>query len=410
MKSKNATSNKKASLFYLAPLLLLFLFTSFSANAQNSARLDSLRESRAALQKELKTLNSARESAKTEKEASLTEIQLISKQIMLREELLKTMQREVRQLVKEIDQTTESIAALEEEVKEIQDEHGRLMVVIYKAMHQKSTSFYLLSASSITQGYKRLLYFKAISALQESQVKLLKRTKAFLDEKKVELELRKSEKQALVDGEKKEKAKLTALKAEQKRMYEQLKKDEEEYAKQIQQTKASLAALNKAIDKEIKRLIALNKPKNSTEKDVILAMNKDFAKNKGRLPWPLPKSSGSVSRKFGTQTLAGSNTKIDLQGIDITTRKDQAIRAIFKGKVAQVMPVPGQGKIVIVQHGDYYSVYANLQDVLVTSGQTVDMLQTLGTARTESETGETKIHFQLYKARDPQNPELWLVK
>lgn len=372
--------------------------------------MDSLRNSRAELQKELKTLNSARESAKTQKEASLIEIELITKQINVRQALLRTMQAEVRQLNTEIENTTATITALEEEVKEIQAEYGRLMVVTYKAMHQKSTSFYLLSAKSISQGYKRLLYFKAISRLQESQVKLLRRTKAYLDKQRQELELRRLEKETLVKGEKLEAAKLTALKKEQKRMYEQLKADEEKYAKQIEQTKASLAALNKAIDKEIKRLIALKKPKTDAEEEEIKAMNKDFAKNKGRLPWPLPKSSGSVSRKFGLQNLPGSNTKIDLQGIDITTREDQAIRAIFQGEIAQVMPVPGQGKIVIVQHGDYYSVYANLQDVLVTSGETVRMLQTIGTARTEGETGETKIHFQLYKARTPQNPELWLTK
>lgn len=391
--------------------LLLLLLLPLSPIAQTSAKLDSLRDSRAQMLRELKTLNSARDAAKTQKEASLLEMELITKQILLRQALLKTMAAEVRQLDTDIADTKKAILDLEAEMKAIQEEFGRLMVVTYKSMHQKSKSFYLLSAKSVSQSYKRLMYFKAISELQDTKLKRLKETKAELDQKKYELEQRKVEKQALLQEEKLEAAKLNALKEEQRKMYDRLKAEETRFAQQIKQTESAISALNKAIDDEIKRLIKLSeKPKTAKEDEVIKALNKDFASNKGRLPWPLPKSSGSISRKFGLQKIAGSNTDIDLQGIDITTRKEQSIRAIFKGKVAQVMPVPGQGKIVIVQHGEYYSVYANLQDVLVISGQEVNMLQTIGTARTEGETGETKIHFQLYKGRTPQNPELWLAR
>lgn len=383
--------------------LSFLLISASSLSAQNSSRLDSLRDARARINREIRSLNTARDSTRTKKEAILAQISVVTQQIQLRKELLRTMQREVDQLNAEIKTTQENIEALEAEMESIREEYGRLMVVTYKAMHNKSTAFYLLSAKSVSQGYKRMQYFKAISRMQQTQLDMLKRTKAELDKEKYELELRKVEKEALAQEEKKEQGKLLALKSEQKKLYEQLKADEQRYTQQISKAKERINALNKAISKEIERLAA------KSGGNVNKALSKDFSKNKGRLPWPLPKSIGIVTRKFGKNKLPNSNTQIELQGIDISTRENQPIRAIFQGDVAQVMPVPGQGKIVIVQHGDYYTVYANLKEVLVAAGEKVKMLQTLGVARTDTD-GITKIHFQVYKGRAAQNPESWLVR
>ncbi len=377
------------------------------ANAQTSPQLDSLRDAKAQILRDLQNLQVARDSATTRKDAILSEISLVSNQIALRAELLATMNREIKQLATEIEEIQANIAALEKELKEIQEEFGRLMVATYKAMHSKSTSFYLLSAKTLSQTYKRLMYFGSISDMQKAQVEEIRVKKAELAKKKHELELRKLEKVALAQEEKKERSKLVKLKNEQKKLYEELRAQELKIAEQIKAKEKERRDLDKAIVLEIERLTA--PPAGGVAED-FSALNKIFSKNKGKLPWPMPKSVGTVTRHFGRNTLPGSNTAIDLQGIDITTRSGQSVRAIWAGKVAQVMPVPGQGKIVIVQHGDYYSVYANLKDVTVNSGQEITMLDILGVARTDASTSETKIHFQLYKGRAAQDPELWLAR
>lgn len=376
------------------------------SKAQTSTALDSLRDAKAQILRDLKNLQVARDSATTKKDAILSEISLVSNQISLRAELLATMNREIKQLETEIKEIQNNIAALEAELKKIQEEFGRLMVATYKAMHSKSTSFYLLSAKNLSQTYKRLMYFQSISDMQNAQVDEIREKKAQLAKKKHELELRKLEKVALAQEEKKERSKLVKLKNEQKKLYEQLRAQETKIAEQIKSKEKERRALDKAIVMEIERLTT--RPEN--DKEDFSALNKVFSKNKGKLPWPMPKSVGTVTRHFGRNTLPGSNTAIDLQGIDITTRSGQSVRAIWAGKIAQVMPVPGQGKIVIVQHGDYYSVYANLKDVTVNAGDNVSMLDILGSARTDATTSETKIHFQLYKGRAAQNPELWLAR
>lgn len=368
--------------------------------------MDSLRDAKAQILRDLKNLQVARDSATTKKDAILSEISLVSNQIALRAELLATMNREIKQLATEIDEIVANIAALEKELKEIQDEFGRLMIATYKAMHSKSTSFYLLSAKNLSQTYKRMMYFQSISDMQNAQVEEIKAKKAELAKKKHELELRKLEKVAVAQEEKKERSKLVKLKNEQKKLYEELRAQEARIAEQIKAKEKERRAMDKAIALEIERLTT---PEEGEEEDYS-ALNKVFSKNKGKLPWPMPKSVGTVTRHFGRNTLPGSNTAIDLQGIDITTRQGQSVRAIWAGKVAQVMPVPGQGKIVIVQHGDYYSVYANMKDVTVNAGDEVTMLDILGAARTDASTNETKIHFQLYKGRAAQDPELWLAR
>ena len=377
-----------------------------SASAQTSPQLDSLRDAKAQILRDLKNLQVARDSATTKKDAILSEISLVSNQIALRAELLATMNREIKQLATEIDEIVANIAALEKELKEIQDEFGRLMIATYKAMHSKSTSFYLLSAKNLSQTYKRMMYFQSISDMQNAQVEEIRAKKAELAKKKHELELRKLEKVAVAQEEKKERSKLVKLKNEQKKLYEELRAQEARIAEQIKAKEKERRAMDKAIALEIERLTT---PEEGEEEDYS-ALNKVFSKNKGKLPWPMPKSVGTVTRHFGRNTLPGSNTAIDLQGIDITTRQGQSVRAIWAGKVAQVMPVPGQGKIVIVQHGDYYSVYANMKDVTVNAGDEVTMLDILGAARTDASTNETKIHFQLYKGRAAQDPELWLAR
>ena len=109
-------------------------------------------------------------------------------------------------------------------------------------------------------------------------------------------------------------------------------------------------------------------------------------------------------------TTSGTNAVVDLQGIDITTLPGQAVRTVFGGSVESVMPVPGQGKMVILSHGNYYTVYANMENVSVKAGDKIDGLKTIGTARTDPGTGETKVHFQVYKDRTPMDPETWLVR
>jgi septal ring factor EnvC (AmiA/AmiB activator) len=366
------------------------------------------------LDKEISLLTHARDSARSRKESSQAELRLINQQVGLREQLLAGLQGQMGELDHQINATTAVIASLEDDIQKIQTQFGKLMVVTYKAFQKRNTSFYLLSSNSLSQGYHRMQYFQAIQRMQTTQMRLLKRTKAFLSQKHILLAQQKVDKEKVVMTEQMEQSKLVALKVEQKAVFDKLKQDEAKIARELQQSQNERAKLADEIKKELERIRKAKNDKIKTAKkeeiDIINKLNKDFASNKGKFPWPIPMPNATISRHFGRQTLPGSNTEIDVQGIDLTTVPGQGVRAIFGGLVESVMSIPGQGKMVIISHGTYYTVYANLSTVNVKAQDKVQELGNIGAARTDPATGETKVYFQMNQDKVSLDPELWLVK
>jgi murein hydrolase activator len=395
-------------------VLLALLTYPQSIVAQSSAKLDSLYDLQRKLDKEIKFLTTARDTAKAHKEDSYAELQLINKQVGLREQLLSGLQGQMTELDKSISSTSAVIASLEADVETIKAEFARLMVVTYKAFNRANTGFYIFSAASLSQGYRRAQYFKAITRMQESQMKLIKRTKAFLAQKKIVLEQQKLEKQKVVAVERIERGKLVALKDEQKRIFEKLKSDEINFNKSLVTSQGERAKIEEEIRKELERIRIANNDKikkgGAASIDIVNALNKDFSTNKGKFPWPVPMPNASVTRHFGKQMLPNSQTEIDVQGIDLTTLPGQPVRAVFSGTVESVMAIPGQGKMVIISHGTYYTVFANLNNVSVKVNEKVGMLTPLGTARTDPASGETKVYFQMNQDKMALDPEQWLAK
>ncbi len=359
-------------------------------------------------------LSQARDSAKIEKDNKYAELQLINRQVALSEAKLSGLSAQMAELEAQISTSSAVIASLEADMVKIKEQYGKLMVVTYKALSRKNTSFYILSSKSISQGYQRMQYFKAIQQMQNSQLKLMQRTKVFLAKKQLQLQLQKVEKENVVVTERMERAKVISLKTEQKVLYDKLKADEAKLAKQLQTSINERAKLMQEINKELDRIrLAKNdriKKAKKEEVDVINKLNKDFASNKGKFPWPIPMPNASITRRFGRQTLPGSNSEIDVQGIDLMTKPGQPVRAIFGGVVESVMTIPGQGKMVIISHGTYYTVFANLATVNVKAKDKVNELGNIGTARTDPGSGETKVYFQLNQDKAAMDPELWLEK
>lgn len=393
-----------------AVVLALCLLLTLAAHAQSS-RLDSLERAQKRLQQDLALTKRAREETRNKKESTLAELRLVNQQVKLREELLSSMRVQLSELDQKIFSVQLTIESLENDMAKAQENYGRLMVVIYKSLSHKSPTFYLISSQSVGQAYQRAQYFKSITQMQDSHMRLLRRTKAFLAVKKLELEQSKVEKQRVAEEEKLEKERLVVIKQEQKKLYDNLKVDELRLNKMIQDTENALAALKKAIRSEMDRIVSNKKKKTVTreEEDIVLSLTRDFDQNKGKFPWPMPMPNATITRHFGVQSISGTNAVVDLQGIDITTLPGQSVRTVFGGSVESVMPVPGQGKMIIISHGNYYTVYANLENVSVKAGDKVEGLKSIGTARTDPGSGETKLHFQVYKDRTPMDPEAWLV-
>ena len=130
------------------------------------------------------------------------------------------------------------------------------------------------------------------------------------------------------------------------------------------------------------------------------ALTGSFANNRGRLPMPM---SGHIVSHFGQYNVAGmSNVRLSNDGINIKGAPGSAVRSVFMGEVSGVF-MAGGVSVVMIRHGIYITVYANLGSVSVGRGQKVGTGQTIGTV------GKGGIlQFQLRKETAKLNPEQWL--
>jgi len=130
------------------------------------------------------------------------------------------------------------------------------------------------------------------------------------------------------------------------------------------------------------------------------------------LPWPVDK--GSVTEKFGKNphpTL--KNVTTNNRGIDISSPKNAQVRSVFEGEVTSVLNIPGAGKVVIIKHGNYRTVYSNLQDTYVKTGQKVSTKKVIGSLLSKSGQSMSVVHFEIHKVSGSNvtclNPSLWVA-
>lgn len=405
---------KKSTATHWVIIITISLFAGLSGaglQAQSPVKSSStLKEEKRKLEKEIQTFGKLLDDTRKFKKKSLNELKLINRQVYLSQKLLKTMKEEVDALEREMKSAQTTITALESDLTRIKEEYARLMVIIYRNMKKRPSSFYLFSSKSLAEGLQRIRFFKEVQKIQENRVELIRRTQDFLARKKLEIETKQVEKKELLQQQKEEAQKLVRLKTKQKELFVQLKEQEREYQRSLNKKKQQLIALNDAILKAISAETESEKKPGKNFVETLLPLTNSFKGNKGKIPWPLPSHNGTITRKFGLQTLGESNVKVKSNGIDITTLRGQQARAVFEGTVSSVMKVPLYGTMVIVRHGNFRTVYANLTNIQVEKGETVRMLQPLGTCITNSTTGETKIHFEIYQDKAPLDPEKWIMK
>ena len=137
-------------------------------------------------------------------------------------------------------------------------------------------------------------------------------------------------------------------------------------------------------------------------------ISSNFQANRGKLPWPTER--GTITSKFGSYTNPITKTQDINIGIYITTIANAEVRAVFEGEVTKVVAIPGANRFVIVKHGNYFTVYLNLADVSVNTGDKILLKQTIGKVFTEKGAHTSILQFQVYEGQNKLDPELWLSK
>ena len=437
---------------------LLFVFLIILTTGLQAQTKEELQRQKVLLQDQIDLASELLLKTKNTKEASLSELQTLNQKIEARNKLIRTMDRQIRSIEREVMRKAKEIKNLEIRVDSLKSDYADLIKLAQRQQKPRDQILFILSSSSFAQAAKRMQYFKDMAAYRERQVQQIAIAQETLARERETLIAKKAEKIQVQTAQEGEKLALQADAQVQETTVQNLQSKESTLKKDIDKKQREAQQL----EQQIKRIIAeeMRKAKERAErsslegeaKELGLVSGKDysrrtsnkalkklidktraakgldvrddgpsfamtpearalannFASNKGVLPWPVER--GIITGKFGKHPHPiVKGVIVDNPHIEITTEENATVRSVFEGEVSSVVPIPGANVMVLVRHGNYFTVYSNLINVKVKAGDVVSLKEPIGTAFTDEE-GKTMVQLGIWKDADIQDPNPWLAK
>lgn len=391
------------AIFITAVLVLCAVRTGYAQDTK------AYEEKKAKLEREIAIIDKQLAENASQSSSMLSDLTLIRKNISNRKALVNEADRRVRQYSDSIYLAQREINKLQARIDTLTSHYARLVRSAYKNRDARVWYMYMLASDNLGQAFRRFGYFRNLSSQMKSEAKDIRLMQEELESKKQRLSGLKAEAEALKAERVKELDKLKKDEAKADSVVKKLQKDKKKYQNQLAAKKKEVNALNRQIAKLIADAMKTDgqKKQSTSKKSVPVDMKLDgeFSKNKGKLPWP---ADGPVVGTFGKHyhpvyknlELPSNN------GIDIAVAKGSEIKSVFDGVVTQIITMPGYNQCVLVQHGNYFTLYCKMKSVFVKVGDKVKTGQKVGTIDTIN--GQTQLHFEVWKSGDPQNPEKWL--
>lgn len=358
---------------------------------------------KARLEREIEIIDRQLKENASRSSSMLADLSLIRKKVSNRKELVAESDRQIRKYNDDIYLTQRQINAMQARVDTLTVHFGRLVRSAYRNRDTRVWYMYMLASDDIGQAFRRMGYFKGLSEQMKSEAKKIRQAQEELESRKEELSRLKEDAETLRKTRVKELADLNKDEKEADAVVKQLQKNRKKYESQLAAKKKEVNALNR----EIERIVAAAmKAKSSGKKtEVDTRLDAAFANNKGKLPWP---ADGPVVGRFGKH-FHPVYKNLELppnNGIDIALAKGTQIKAVFGGVVSQIMVMPGYNQCVLVQHGNYFTLYCKLRSLNVAVGDEVKTSDVIGSV--DAIGGQVQLHFEIWKGSSPQNPEAWL--
>lgn len=388
-------------------LLIIFSFTTvgFTLEAQKTkGQLE--KEKRENLKKIAEAERILTETS-DQKKVTLGQLRALNQQINARESLIRSIGAEIRLLDGEISDLRIVVTSLQNDLKSLKEEYAEQIYSSYKASRGYSKLMFLFSASSFNQLLMRLKYLEQYTKARRLQAEQIEVVTKELNDQRSKVEAKRAEQQTLLNQQVRESRKLANSKKQQSALVAQLTKKERQLRKELEDRKAANERLNTLIANlirdEERRLEGLSTAEIASEAE----LTKSFETNKNKLAWPV--STGFISLGFGTQKHPVlKRITIVNPGVDIQTEEGTPVKAVFDGVVSKIAVIQGKNQVVIIRHGSYKTLYAQLKSVNVKVGQTIKKGDILGEVYTNRD-GVSEIEFHVYKGVQNLNPENWLA-
>ena len=427
-------------------LLLLAMVNPVYCQKTKGKSKKQLQSEISSLQKEIATANQLLKKTKKDKEMTLNEVNLLDKKIKQREQLIKAYNEQIAVLDEEINAGQSNIKTLNSDLSKLRKEYAKMLTFANKNRSHYDKLGFVFASKDFNQAFRRLRYIREFSDARKIKMDQIASTERRISGEVEASQQAREEQAALLKDEKNQQDALKKEKEELNGQVAKLKKKEGNLQQDIKNKQQQTQKLQKAIDdiiaeeirkanaeaerkrkEEAKKKAAANKDKGKTtttttpstaapskEKGMALTpeektLSSSFVSNKGKLPWPVER--GVIASSYGKHaSVVSSKVTVTNNGIDIATTEGAKARAVFDGEVASVAKLVGSNTVVIIRHGEYFTVYSNLENVTVKRGDKVKTKQNIGTVHTNKNENKTELHFELLKEQSRQNPANWLSK
>lgn len=455
---------------YTILITLLLLTLGFTVHPQS---IKELQAQKAKLQEELKMTNNLLSETKKSASSSENKLSILRQTIASRKVLINNISLQIEALDKNMDTLQGEQQSLHLRLQKLKADYTKLLQEAQIRKSSYSQLLFIFSSESFSQAYRRFRYLQQSSNYRKSQGEEIQgvqrkisikqhELKQTIQTKELNLNQQVQQKQLLLSEQQKENQSLLSLKKKNKELQAQLSRQQkqasninariekaifEEMRREEARRKAQLAkeaAARKAA--ETKKAAATerankknNRKKNSTiqpevrqsaktetvkeepapqttsayvdmmtKEEALVAGN--FAANKKRLPWPVEK--GFIRGHFGIQPHPIlKHVTTNNKGIYIQAPRNSDARAVFEGVVTQRFSIPGNNNAIIIRHGNYRTVYANLTTIYVSVGDHVSAKQKIGRIFVDDENGgKTELYMMLWLDKTLLNPEAWLAR
>lgn len=424
-------------------IVVAFVFlTSFTFSQSTSEKL---KREQDRLEQKINDTKLLLSKSQTNTATSLNELKVIENQITFREQLLKNYDNQIRGAELNVQKKSLQISELSEKITELKKQYKLLLIYAYKHRNKYGKLMYLFSSEDYYEALKRQKYLERISEIQQKQFLVIQQNQSLIKKEIDAIEKEKKYKLSIMSEKSKEKAAIERDKVKQQEVHAKFKQEEGAIVAQLKEEERKKAVLREQINAAIKKEIAeaeakrkreeearrkaaaaaaaknptVTKPEDLKEAEAIAfeetkesaKLSASFEGNKGSLPWPVDK--GSITEGFGKNphpTL--SNVYTNNRGIDISSPKNAQVRCVFDGEVTSVLNIPGAGKVVIIKHGNYRTVYSNLKDTYVSVGMKVTTKKVIGSLLSKDKQNMSVAHFEIHHVVGSEvtclNPTLWV--
>ena len=391
-------------------VILFFILIFIISDLQSQTKSD-LERQKKEIQNDTKKIELKLSNSLKQKDLIITTAEDINYKIKLQQNLIVNINNQLNLILNEIDLNESKLSYLKDRELSLKQELSKMLIAAFKKKSNLNKLMFIFSSSSFQQAYKRIQYFKQYANFQNKTLSKIKATTSEITNIISVLDSQKINKELLIKENENIKRNLNKEYIELNNLILEVNKDQKKYSSEIKQKQKLSKEIDKKIQKIINEALAKAKTKDGGFKlsEEAQLISKNFNANKGRLPSPVQR--GNVVLSFGKQPHPIVKTAtIQSNGVRIRTSSDVEARTIFDGEVYSIIVSKNNTRTVLIQHGNFFTVYKNLSQIYVSKGDKLKIKEPIGKIAIDPLNGQTILSFSIFYNGVPQNPRVWVYK